>query len=284
MVNLDDLSKIGFGCYRVSDNSREHWNALLYALTMGCNLIDTSTNYMNGESEKLIGNLIRDYSNFDIFIVTKAGYVQGNNLKALEKLNENGLGKDGLISLSDGFKYSIHPDFLKNQIELSCARLQKNQIDGFLLHNPEHYFEQEDLTPSQEEYYARIKKAFEFLEEKVSEGTIRYYGISSNTFPFSTNILNTTNLHRILGIANEVSVNNHFKIIQFPFNLIENEALKEHHGNRSLIELSKANKLITFINRPLNAKKSDGTLRIATYEELIQQLDEKEINGFFMIV
>src|SRR5215212_9449625 len=281
MVSLSDLSNIGFGGYRISAGSKEHYDALLYALSLGCNLIDTSSNYMNGESEKLIGQVLRENPQYDSFVVTKAGYIQGNSLTALEKLNERGLAKDDLISLSEGFKYSIHPDFLHEQLELSCGRLQRRWIDGFLLHNPEHYFEQQDLEASQEDYYVRIKKAFEFLEEKVAEGKIRYYGISSNTFPLSISDASTTNLHEVLSIAYKVSNDNHFSLIQFPFNLVENEASRPLHGHISLIELAKARNVVTFSNRPLNAKTSNGGLRIATYEDDIEQLNEEDHREVF---
>jgi len=49
----------GFGCYRVDDAISEHHKALEYALENGINLIDTSSNYANGGSEKLVGNVIR---------------------------------------------------------------------------------------------------------------------------------------------------------------------------------------------------------------------------------
>jgi len=281
MANLHSLSRIGFGGYRVSADSKEHYDALLYALASGCNLIDTSANYMNGESEKLIGKVLRQNPQYDSFVMTKAGYIQGHNLIVLEDLNKRGLAKDDLVFLSDQRKYSIHPDFLNEQVELSCKRLQRKCIDGFLLHNPEYYFEQQESEISQEDYYVRIKRAFQFLEEKVSEGKIRYYGISSNTFPLSTLRENTTNLHKVLDAADEVTSDSHFKLIQFPFNLVENEAIKPLHGNSSLIELAKARNVVTFSNRPLNANTDSGALRIATYEEYIQQLNEEDDWGVF---
>lgn len=49
------VSPVGFGGYRIHDRVDEHREALKLALTSGCNLIDTSTNYGDGGSEKLIG-------------------------------------------------------------------------------------------------------------------------------------------------------------------------------------------------------------------------------------
>src|SRR5574337_1109610 len=51
-------SKLGFGGYRIDDETREHYEALKQALLEGCNLIDTSTNYMDGGSERCGGAVL----------------------------------------------------------------------------------------------------------------------------------------------------------------------------------------------------------------------------------
>jgi aryl-alcohol dehydrogenase-like predicted oxidoreductase len=221
MIGLHELSRIGFGGYRISAQSKTHYDALVYALSCGCNLIDTSANYNNGDSEKLIGIILKEHPHVDAFVITKGGYIQGDNLHVFRELNQRGLAQDGLRALPDNTQYSLHPDLLKSQIELSYSRLQGGQIDGYLLHNPEHYFDDEEHPTSQNEYYGRIAEAFELLETKVSEGQIRYYGVSSNTLPFSTERHSTTNLHKLLAIAEKISSNHHFKLVQFPFNCIE---------------------------------------------------------------
>jgi len=269
MQELNNLSKIGFGCYRISRNTREHYEALQVALKEGCNLIDTSANYSHGESEKLIGEVL-EHSAHSAFIVTKAGYIVGDSIDLLKELK---LPQEDLVRTSDGSLHSIHPVFLDSQIKLSCSRLGRVTLDGFLLHNPEHYFSQIDRISSRNEYYARIKQAFEFLEEQVEQGIIRYYGVSSNTFPLSLEQKSSTNLLRLLTLAEEISSNHHFKLIQFPFNIIENDAQKPHFEGQTLIEIARANGIITMSNRPLNANASDGQIRIATYENDIRDLD-----------
>jgi aryl-alcohol dehydrogenase-like predicted oxidoreductase len=276
MLELYELSKIGFGCYRMSRKSREHYQALGHALASGCNLIDTAANYTNGESEKLIGEVLAEHPDHDPFIITKAGYVQGESVALLEALQRSGQVRGGVVQTSGGWLHSIHPDFLDGQIKLSCSRLQRPRLDGFLLHNPEYYFDQIGCATSPSEYYARIKQSFEFLEDAVGQGRIRYYGLSSNTLPFSTTDPHTTSLPRLLALAREVSTSHHFKLIQFPFNLIENAAqMARHEGGRSLIDIARANGIVTLTNRPLNANSDNGPVRLATYEEEVQGLDER---------
>ena len=261
------MGQVGFGAYRISNRSGEHKEALIAALKFGCPLIDTSSNYTNGESEELIGNVLLEYPEFKPIIITKAGYVQGNNLKVLEELNAKGLALEDLVDLGDSLKHSIHPDFLENQISNSLRRLQKDSIDTFLLHNPEYYFKTEGAT--QDEYYRRIKKSFEYLESEVKKGRIKNYGISSNTFISPLSDPDVTNLIKVLEVAKKISLKNHFKVIQFPFNLIEIGALEKFgdYGDESLLDLARLNNLTTISNRPLNAFTNDGHLvRLATYD------------------
>ncbi len=265
----------------MTSTCREHYDALKYALSLGCNVIDTSANYMNGASENLIGMVLKEHPTYDPFIITKAGYIQDDNLMVIAKLNEGGRAKNGLIAISNDCKYSIHPDFLENQLELSRGRLNREWIDGFLLHNPEYYFDQDTQQVSTAEYYVRIRKAFEVLEDMVSEGRIRYYGVSSNTFPFGIDKPSTTNLHKLITLAKQVSERNHFRLIQFPFNFLETGAIKPHHDGVSLVELARANGIVTLSNRPLNAKTEAGTLRLASYEAETQQLEENRDRQIF---
>ena len=74
----------------------DHRNALEKALQEGCNLIDTSTNYADGQSERLVGTVVKDLiakrfiTREEIIVVSKIGYVQGNNLARAEAREQGG--------------------------------------------------------------------------------------------------------------------------------------------------------------------------------------------------
>ncbi len=269
------MGLVGFGAYRISNRSALHQQALIRALELGCNLIDTSSNYTDGESEELIGAVLAEHPNFTPQIVTKAGYIQGSNLAELEKLNALGLAIADLVDLGDQLKHSIHPEFLENQLNQSLKRLKKESIDYFLLHNPEYYFK--SPYANQTEYYNRIEKAFVYLESEVQKGRIKAYGISSNNFVLPLNDPHVTNLSKVLAVAKKISLNNHFKMIQFPFNLIEIGALEKFgdYGDESLLELAKLNNILTMSNRPLNAFTNNQLVRLATYEEQTKELNRE---------
>lgn len=274
------MGHVGFGSYRVSIRSKEHRQSLVNALQSGCRLIDTSANYTNGESEELIGSVLSEHPDFKPIIVTKAGYIQGSNLALIEELNAKNLAVEDLVDISETLKHSIHPQFLESQLSLSLKRLKQDSVDYFLLHNPEYYFQSENST--QEEYYARLKKAFIYCEEEVAKGRIKHYGVSSNNFTLPINDPQVTDLRKILIILEEIGAKN-FKMVQFPFNLIEIGALEKFgdYGDESLLELCMQNNLLSVINRPLNAFTQSSLIRLATYENMYKDLDEKKAEALF---
>ncbi len=79
------LSRFAFGTYRTTIHNPIHQEALHYALEKGIVDIDTSSNYMYGEAEELIGAAIKDFKREDIRIVSKGGYIQGPNLQRVQE-------------------------------------------------------------------------------------------------------------------------------------------------------------------------------------------------------
>lgn len=267
------MSQVGFGSYRVSIKSTEHKAALVSALEAGCTLIDTSSNYTNGESEELIGTVLFEHPEYTPIVVTKAGYIQGLNLKTLEELNAQGLALEDLVDLGETLKHSIHPEFLKSQLDQSLKRLKMKSVDYFLLHNPEYYFQSPGA--SKDEYYSRLKKAFLYCEEEVAAGRIKAYGVSSNNFTLPIDDPQVTDLQIIIDLLIDIKAKN-FKMVQFPFNLIEIGALEKlgEYGDESLLELCMRHGFLSVVNRPLNAFSSNKLIRLATYENIYRDLDE----------
>lgn len=270
-------SVCGFGGYRVDDSVEEHHYALEYALNNGINLIDTSSNYSIGGSEKLIGNVLKKLISEkriiidEIIIVTKAGYIQGDNLTRAKEKELSGNNFSDVVKCSPDLWHCIHPDFLKEQLENSLSRLQLNKVDVFLLHNPEYFLTYSTISSEEErkdEYYRRIKLAFECLESEIENGRISYYGISSNTFIEQQDKNNFTSLERVYEIAFEISADNHFAVIEFPLNLVEKGAVKnmnQVNNTKSLLQFAKEKNLGVLVNRPLNAIEKNKIKRLADF-------------------
>ncbi|EMY79802.1 oxidoreductase, aldo/keto reductase family protein [Leptospira weilii serovar Ranarum str. ICFT] len=296
------LSRIAFGCYRVGLESIEHKKALELSFAQGFNVVDTSSNYGNGESESLVGKVLREkietgtLKREDVFIVTKAGYIQGRNLQIVSELEKINKEFPEITYYSEGCYHCIHPEFLEDQLERSLKRLGLETVDLFLLHNPEYFLmdREKHNVPQEkatEQYYERIKNAFRFLEQKRKEKKILYYGISSNTFPENPEKYTATSLIKILQIAKEIQnelglEESGFAAVQFPANLLERGFLEPRFQGKTLVELVHENELLPLVNRPLNAISNTGNIRRLSYdpskqnEEVIKLLKE-ELNTIY---
>ena len=283
-------SKIGYGSYRVDYRFDEHTASLRKAIQAGCNLIDTSSNYTDGGSETLIGNVLSEQiaegkiERSEIIVVSKVGYIQGQNLdEAMRREREGGLWEE-VVKYMDGCWHCVHPDFLVDQWKRSSERLQLETIDVYLLHNPEYFLSdahkrnpRTNLDEIRDTFYDRIYRAFVQMERFVNEGKTRYYGISSNTFPSPTGDFEHVSLKRCYDAACEAARTvhgnqdaNHFKVIQLPYNLFEHAALSEvnntiNGGDMTVLEGAEALGIGVLVNRPLNAVQGNQMVRLAQY-------------------
>ena len=281
------VSICGFGSYRIDDGIPQHKNALELALLSGINLIDTSSNYSDGGSEILIGKVLNKLisenkvERENIVVVSKGGYLQGSNLKLGYEREKSGKPFTDVVKCGQDLWHCISPDFLENQITLSLQRLNLEKIDVYLLHNPEYFLTYSiisDPERREREYYRRIRDAFIHLEEEVKRGRIAYYGISSNTFAEKNTKQNFTSLEKMIQIANEISEQNHFAVVQFPMNLIENggmNILNQQNQTKTCLDLASENNLGVLVNRPLNAISKNKLIRLADYPVTEDRNDEE---------
>lgn len=284
------VSGAGFGCYRVDARVKEHQQALTKALLSGVNLIDTSANYADGGSERLVGKVLRDLvvrekiKREEVVIVSKVGYLQGENYSLSQQRKKEGHPFQDLVLYDEGLEHCIHPEFLEEQLTRSLERLGLETVDCYLLHNPEYYLSwaKQEKVPKAEartEYLRRIRSAFLHLEGEVVAGRINYYGLSSNTFPRPESHFDFTSLADIWEIAQSISSEHHFRVIQFPLNLFETAGMTEKNqpGGKTLVEFALDKGLGILTNRPLNAIREDRLIRLSenVYQgEGIQQVNE----------
>jgi aryl-alcohol dehydrogenase-like predicted oxidoreductase len=248
-VELAELSRLGFGGYRISTADAEHRAALEAALDAGCTLIDTAGSYMGGASERLIGSVIRGRR---AFVVTKGGYLAADALAAAV---ETGLDPAARVDLDGHSAYSLEPEHLALQIALSIERLGRTPLDGYLVHNPEHLLGRGGLTHA--ELDAVLRRAFAALESEVAAARVRWYGVSSNALTLDEVAPTDLSLSRVLTAA---AGREHFRLVEFPLNLVEASGAR-------LIDAAHAAGLVTLSNRPLNALSGQATLRLAEYPD-----------------
>lgn len=262
MVELESLSKIGYGGYRVDVHQPEHEESLKHALQCGCTVLETASNYRGGRSEQLLGKVAK---NKDVFVISKTGYIHSTEQEEVVAFHEDQGIANALHKISDDFYYSIAPAYLDRQLRKSHQQLGRPTLDAYLLHNPEYLFQGPAAKPA-EGVYCAIKEALAFLESQVQAGAIRYYGISSNTFALYEHE-HYLDFDKVMAIAKEVSTSDHFKFIEFPFNLLEQEAAFPMGEGKSLIARAHAAGMLCLGNRPFNANSTEGPRRLVTYPE-----------------
>ncbi len=266
------VAPVGFGGYRVHIDVAMHRQALDEALRAGVNLIDTSANYTDGGSERMIGaglsTLVRTgvLAREAIVVVTKIGYMQGEALAHGRKR-----GYPDVVEYQPDCWHCIHPEYLADQLAVSRGRLGLSTVDVLLLHNPEYFFIDRRNrhgrvdTVDRDIFYTRVRLAFEFLEQAVQRGEIAHYGVSSNGLAYAEAAHDRTDLARMLEIAREVGGEaHHFAVAQLPRNLYELGA--QAAGDPSApLAVAAAHDVGVLTNRPLNAFVTDPprTIRLA---------------------
>lgn len=272
------VSQAGFGGYRINLEENDHKSALKLALDSGINLIDTSANYENGNSERLIGEVLKEgiekeatLAREDIVIVSKGGYIQGENWHRYEA-DKSAPCFEGAVELQDGLAHSFHPSFLNDQLTRSLNRLNVETIDCYLIHNPEYYLKwcgasHVPLDKARDLFYTAMRDAFRYLESEVQKGRIRSYGVSCNSFVSSEMDYDFVSLSKLWDIASGLSSQHHFSVVQCPFNIIENNArfLVNQPDGTSFFQQAKRHDLGVLVNRPLNALYEGRLLRLSDY-------------------
>jgi uncharacterized protein len=283
-------SRLGFGGYRVDDESAEHHQALVRALTAGSNLVDTSTNYTDGGSETMIGEALDELfregvlRREEVVVVSKIGYVQGENLTLAEEREAAGHAFPEMVKYAEGVWHCLHPEFLADQLERSLGRLQLRSLDICLLHNPEYFLKDGHershgpLDQRREEFYRRLEEAFVWLEAQVAAGRLGFYGVSSNTATSAADDAELVSLTRMIAVARQVAnEGHHFRVLQLPLNLLESgAALEQNNGpgeSETVLETARRAGIGVLVNRPLNAMTAEGMLRLVDPKHLGLEVD-----------
>ncbi len=219
------MSSIGIGTYlgNYDDATDQAYHqAVVRAVEAGCNVIDSAINYRLQRSERSIGTALKEmatkgYSRDEIVIATKGGFIP-----------------------YDG----TPPKDARNQLDSSLCNLDVECIDIYYLHNPETQLG----TIAREEFGNRLSKAFETMEEAVTSGKIRMYGIATwNAFRNEVSAKDYLSLAQVVALAEKAGgKNHHFKVIQLPLNLGMSEALSNANqrvGDKELTVLEAAQAL-----------------------------------------
>ena len=229
------LSSIGIGTYLGNaDDATDvgYTRAIVRAVQLGVNVIDTAANYRFQRSERSVGEALKILTNEhgiareELVICTKGGYLPFDGApprNVAQYVNETFV-KPGIASFEDfvGGGHCMTPAYLQNQLDQSLRNMGVDDVDVYYIHNPESQLPH----VSEQEFYARLKRAFARLEENRRQGKLAHYGVATwNGFRMPPNSGQYHSLTRMVELAREVAGEDHgFNFIQLPFNVRMPEA------------------------------------------------------------
>lgn len=138
------VSELGLGCMSIGTEEGRAQRIIEAALEEGINYFDTADLYDFGVNEELVGKALKNVRE-QVIIATKVGNRWKND--------------------RSGWSWDPSKAYIKEAVKQSLKRLGTDYIDLYQLHGGT----MEDP----------IDESIEAFEELVSEGIIRYYGISS---------------------------------------------------------------------------------------------------------
>jgi aryl-alcohol dehydrogenase-like predicted oxidoreductase len=229
------LSSLGIGTYLGHTDAATdaaYTNAVIAAVEVGANVIDTAINYRLQRSERSIREALaelarRGFARDEIVLCTKGGYLSPDGEMPADPaayFEQEYLAR-GILRREDiaAGCHAMPPPYLEDQIGRSLRNLGVDCIDVYYLHNPETQLSE----VRREEFLHRIRAAFGFLEASVVAGKIRFYGVATwNGFRQPPTGQDYLSLAELEAAAREKGgAGHHFRFVQLPFNLAMTEAL-----------------------------------------------------------
>ncbi|HKP38525.1 MAG TPA: aldo/keto reductase [Pyrinomonadaceae bacterium] len=256
-------SSIGVGTYLGrpdEETDRRYADAVVRAVELGANVVDTAANYRFQRSERSISAALselraRGFAREEIVVCTKGGYLPFDSAppRDVRQYVEENFIKPGIAGWDDiaGGAHCMTPKYLENQLQQSLRNMDLDCVDVYYVHNPE---SQLSAVP-QAEFWKRLRTAFEFLEKAVAEGKTKNYGVATwSGFRSNPDARDHHSLETMVELARELAGNeHHFRFIQLPLNLAMPEALV--FQNQKL-----AGKYVT----PLEAAQALGVTAVAS--------------------
>lgn len=230
------LSSIGIGTYlgnadAATDDS--YTRSVVRAVQLGVNVIDSAANYRFQRSERSIGKALQHLTTEhgiareELVICTKGGYLPFDGApprNVRDYVNETFV-KPGIASFDDivAGSHCMTPSYLQSQLDQSLRNLGLECVDVYYIHNPESQLQYVE----EQEFYNRLKLAFERLEENRRQGRLAHYGVATwNGFRTPPNSGGHHSLARMVELAREVGGEQHgFHFIQLPFNVAMPEGM-----------------------------------------------------------
>lgn len=158
------VSKMGLGTWAIGGgpawsggpDKQRAIDTITTALSNGINMIDTAPGYNFGNSEKIVGEALKQVDRSKVILVTKCGIVWNRGGTVWNKVGDRQLYRN------------LTPESIRKEIEESLERLGCDYIDLYMTH-----------WPSVEPCYTPISETVAELNKLKDEGLIRAIGAAN---------------------------------------------------------------------------------------------------------
>ena len=146
------VSRIAFGCMRLSDDPKEALNAVKVALDEGIDFFDHADIYGRGAREEVFSGIWREVPGLRDKIVVQS---------------KCGIRFAGEPDAASPQRYDFSYEHILRAVEGSLKRLKTDYLDILLLHRPDYLMEPQEIAQAFDELYLA--------------GKVRYFGVSNHT-------------------------------------------------------------------------------------------------------
>jgi aryl-alcohol dehydrogenase-like predicted oxidoreductase len=230
------LSSVGLGTYlgKTDDTADQAYvDAVVEAVSSGCNVLDTAINYRHQRSERCLGVALEQLeqegraARDEIFVATKGGYIP---LDTEVPDDSRAYFRDtflvpGILKAEDvvAGMHCMSPTYLEHQIGKSLENLGLETVDLYYVHNPEGQIE----AVGRPAFRLRVRQAFRALEAAVAAGRLTSYGTATwNGYRVEPDATEFLHLQEMVDLAKQAAEGSPaLRFVQLPLNLAMTEAL-----------------------------------------------------------
>ncbi|MBI5609981.1 MAG: aldo/keto reductase [Deltaproteobacteria bacterium] len=230
-----ELSSIGIGTYLgqpCEETDDAYTAAIVDAVRRGLNVIDTAANFRCQRSERAVGRALQqliqagEIYRSEVLVASAGGMVAFDTQPPTDKAHflrsatvGRGLCDEGELVAGC---HCMAPAFLEQSLAASLDNLGLSTLDVYYVHNPETQLHLIDRP----QFFERLRRAFEALEQAVDRGQLRAYGVTSWMGVRARRTdRDYLSLQEVVEVAQDIAGSRHHcKALQIPLNLAMPEA------------------------------------------------------------
>ena len=209
--------------------------ALIGALELGCNYVDTAFSYKSLQSEQIVGQALGAafamgiVDRNEVIVSARGGaiYFEGDYPTDAALFVRKNLIEANMAAADEfaqGWHHCLSPRYLRSQFRQSLTNLGLGALDIYFLHNPE----VQRIERGPQVFNQRLLAAFAELEAQIATERLAYYGLATTDgFRVHPGDPAYLSLEQVLELAQGAGgVDHHLRYVMAPLSLATRELLE----------------------------------------------------------